>query len=128
MRVLTKLFTVAVGITILNTFIAQKAFSAPIEFKADEANKVIGVRVSDFQRYAETEIPRLKDLVSMMKNQTGLFFKNQVLELHGVFFRELPEINGDTVTLHLDAMIAHNEYFKSRESLGWPGNIALTEL
>ncbi len=128
MKVLTKLLTMAVGLTILNTFFVQRAFSAPVEFKGDEANKVIGVRLSDFRKYAETEIPRLKELVYTMKMQPQNFFKNQVLELHGIFFRELPEVSGDTVTLYVDAVIAHNEYFKSRESLGWPGNVHLSEV
>ncbi|MBK22745.1 MAG: hypothetical protein CME70_01965 [Halobacteriovorax sp.] len=128
MKVLTKLLTMAVGLTILNTFFVQRAFSAPIEFKGEEANQVIGVRLSDFRKYAETDIPRLKDLVYSMKMQPENFFKNQVVELHGIFFRELPEINGDTITLYVDAMIAHNEYFKSREALGWPSHVHLSEV
>lgn len=127
MIVLTKLFTLAVGVTILSTFLGQRAFSAPLSIQAVDQNRVIGVRLSDFRKYAKTDIPRLKDLVYKMKMQPENFFKNQVLELHGMFFRDYPEVNGDKVTLHIDAMIAHNEYYKNRADLGWPGNVDLTE-
>lgn len=127
MRELTKLFTVAVGITILSTFLSQKAYSAPYPLAASDKNKVVGVRVDDFRKYSETKIPRLKELIYTMKMQPERFFKHPVLELHGIYFRALPEIEGSTVILKVDAMIAHNEYFKSREELGWPGGIDLTE-
>jgi hypothetical protein len=127
MRELTKLFTVAVGLTILSTFLAQKAYTAPFPIDPADKHKVIGVRADDFRRYAKTKLPRLKELIYTMKMQPQEFFKHPVLELHGIFFRELPQINGNEITLKLDAMIAHNEYFKSREELGWPGNVDLTE-
>lgn len=127
MRELTKLFTVAVGVTILSTFLLQRSFAAEVTIEAADQNKIIGVRLSDVKRYAKTSIPKLKEIESMMKARPEVFFKTPVLQLHGLFFRSIPEINGDIITLHVDAMIAHNEYFKSREELGWPSNINLTE-
>lgn len=127
MKELTKLFTVAVGVTILSTFLLNKAYAAPIKIEAADKNKVVGVRLKDFRRYAKTQVPRLKEISYMMDMQPELFFKSPVLQLHGTFFRATPEINGDIVTLYVDAMIAHNEFYKSREELGWPSNFNLTE-
>lgn len=127
MRELTKLFTVAVGLTILSTFLSQKAYSAPFAIDPADTNKVVGVRLDDFRRYAKTKLPRLKELVYTMKMQPQQFFKHPVLQLHGIFFRDYPQVVGNRIILKVDAMIAHNEYFKSLKDLGWPQNIDLTE-
>lgn len=128
MKQLTKLFTVAVGITILSTFMMSKAYAAPFPIEDVDQNKVIGVRVNDFKKYAKTHMPKLEELIAQMEASPETFFKVPNVQLHGIFFRELPEINGSIITLELDAMIAHNEYFKLFSDIGWDREIHLSEL
>lgn len=127
MKELTKLFTIAVGVTLLSTLLLQKVYAAPLPIEQDEQYKVIGVRLSDFSRYAKTKVPRLKEVVRLIKKNPSHFFKNSIVQVHGVFFRAFPDLTGNQVTLHIDAMIATNEYTKSRKNIEWLWNIDLSK-
>ncbi|MFT6070215.1 MAG: hypothetical protein ACJAT2_001932 [Bacteriovoracaceae bacterium] len=128
MKELTKLFTVAVGITILSTFIMTRAYAAPFPIKAEDQNQVVGVRLNDFKKYAKTHIPKFQEVIELMEGNPERFFSVPNVELHGMFFRDYPQINGSIITLEVDAMIAHKEYFKLFSDIGWEREIHLTEL
>jgi hypothetical protein len=128
MKELTKLFTVAVGITILSTFIINRAYAAPFPIEASDQNQVIGVRLNDFKKYAKTHIPKLQEMIDLMESAPERFFKVSNVQLHGIFFRDYPQINGSIITLEVDAMIAHKEYFKLFTDIGWDREIHLSEL
>lgn len=128
MKELTKLFTVAVGITILSTFLMTRAYAAPFPIETADKNQVIGVRINDFKKYAKTHIPKLQEMIELMEANPERFFSIPKVELHGIFFRDYPQINGSMITLEVDAMIAHNEYFKLFTDIGWDREIHLSEL